>query len=401
LVTLTATVAPPGKSLTPTGTVTFYDGTTVLGTATLGPTSGASSGGPAAGSLAVSTLAVGTHALTAVYGGDANYVTSTSAAVSQTISAPTDTTTLTVSPNPGTAGHTVTLRATVAPPGKSLTPTGTVTFYDGATVLGTTTLGPTSGSSSGGPAAGSLAVSTLAVGVHSLTAVYGGDVNYTTSTSAAVTETINLNADTTTLTASPNPATVNHTVTVRATVSGGSKNVTPTGTVTFYDGATVLGTATLGPTSGASSGGPAAGSLAVSTLAAGPHALTAVYGGDANYATSTSAALTETINLSADTTTLTASPNPALAGQLVTLKATVAPPGKSLTPTGTVTFYDGTTVLGTATLGPTSGASSGGPAAGSLAVSTLAAGTHALTAVYGGDANYVTSTSALVGQTIQ
>src|SRR5262249_34854864 len=81
----------------------------------------------------------------------------------------------------------------------------------------------------------------------------------------------------------------------------------------------------------------------------------------------------------------------------VTLTATVAPvaPGAG-TPTGTVTFRDGTTTLGTAPVAVVSGA-----ARATLATSTLAGGTHTLTAVYGGDASPATSRSPTVTQTVQ
>jgi hypothetical protein len=62
---------------------------------------------------------------------------------------------------------------------------------------------------------------------------------------------------------------------------------TPTGAVTFKDGTTVLGTKRL-------SSGKA--TLTTSALAAGKHSITAVYGGDADFAGSTSPVLTQTVN---------------------------------------------------------------------------------------------------------
>lgn len=87
------------------------------------------------------------------------------------------------------------------------------------------------------------------------------------------------------------------------------------------------------------------------------------------------------------TTTLAASPSPSAYGQNVALTATVA--GSS--PSGTVTFLDGTAALGAASLAGTA-------ATGTVtfAVSSLAVGTHSLTAVYAGDANNTGSTSAAV-----
>ncbi len=356
-VTFTAAVAAGAG--TPTGTVTFLDGTTTLGTGTL-------ASGQAG--ITVPDLAVGSHAVTAVYAGAGGFSGSTSAVLNEQIDAGPTTTTLSASPNPAAPGATVTLTATVA--GGSGSPTGTVTFLDGATVLGTGTL-------SAGQA--TLATSALTVGDHALSAQYGGSPVDAASTSATVTETVaTLSASATTLAAAPNPAALGAPVTLTATVSGSSG--TPTGTVTFRDGATVLGTGTL-----------AAGqaSLVTSALAGGTHPLTAAYGGDATYAPSTSSTATETITVPATSTTLTASPNPATAGSAVTLTANVTSTGG--TPTGPVTFLDGTTTLGTANL-------SGGQA--TLAVSTLAAGTHPLTASYAATAGFGASVSPVVSETV-
>lgn len=75
-IALTATVSPSAA----TGTVTFYDGSTSLGSSTL-------SSGTA--TLSVSFSTTGTHSLTAVYGGDTTYASSTSSAVSITVTAAT------------------------------------------------------------------------------------------------------------------------------------------------------------------------------------------------------------------------------------------------------------------------------------------------------------------------
>jgi pseudomonalisin len=96
-------------------------------------------------------------------------------------------------------------------------------------------------------------------------------------------------------------------------------------------------------------------------------------------------------SLSATTTTLVSSLNPAKFGVAVTFTATVATAGTN-PPTGTVTFDDGTTSLGTGTLN--------GSLVATLTTSTLASGSHSITAVYGGDANNASSTSAVLTQTI-
>jgi probable HAF family extracellular repeat protein len=181
---------------------------------------------------------------------------------------------------------------------------------------------------------------------------------------------------TTTLAASSNPAALGQSVTFTATVTGNS----PTGTVQFLDGATSLGSP------GALTAGVA--SLATSTLAVGPHSITAVYSGDASNPGSTSAALSEIISDSASTTVLAASVNSVTAGRPVTFTATVT--GNS--PTGTVQFLNGVDSIGA----PAS-------LAGGVAVftsSTLPVGTDSITAVYSGDAKNNTSTSPALSENV-
>jgi len=131
----------------------------------------------------------------------------------------------------------------------------------------------------------------------------------------------------------------------------------------------------------------------VSTLSVGSHAITAVYGGDANFSGSTSAVLTETVTngtLAATSISLVSSVNPSVSGQSVTFTATVKA-ATSGTPSGTVTFKNGTISLGTGTL-------RNGQAI--MTRSNLAVGSHSITAIYGGDANFKGSTSAALIQTV-
>ncbi len=86
----------------------------------------------------------------------------------------------------------------------------------------------------------------------------------------------------------------------------------------------------------------------------------------------------------ATTTTVASSASTSVAGQAVTFTATVVPQGTGGLPTGTVIFMDGNTALDTESL-------SGGVA--SFTTSSLGVGSHPITAIYSGDANYVTSTS--------
>ena len=286
------------------------------------------------------------------------------------------TTTVTAAPNPASLGESVTLTATVAPASGTGTPTGTVTFYDGTTSLGTGTL-------SSGTA--TYSTSSLAVGTHSITASYGGDTSNEASTSSAVTVTVTVNALATTataLTASSTSAAAGTAITFTAAVKGASGSAAPTGTVTFYDGATSLGTGTL-------SAGSA--TYTTSSLAVGVHSITASYGGDANNRSSTSIAISVTITATplVSTTTLTSSSASIAAGSSVTFTAVVAPPsGTTTVPTGTVTFLNGTTTLGTGTLN--------GSGAATYTTTSLPAGTDSITAQYGGDGVFATSTSTAV-----
>lgn len=358
-VTYTATVT--GSGGTPTGSVTFKDGATVIGTGTL-------NGGGLA-TLVNGSLGAGNHSITATYIGDSNYTGSTSSTLTQTVNQGTSTTTLASSANPVASGSPVTFTATVSGAGAS--PSGTVTFKDGVTTIGTGTL------NGGGQAA--LVTSALALGNHSITAVYAGDANFTGSTSSTLAQVTVSTASATALTATPNPAASGAAVTFAATVTG--TGGTPTGSITFKDGATTLGAVPLDGTGHAS--------LMTTALASGTHSITAVYGGDATFGASTSTAVSLQINGSggtASTTSLIATPNPSAPGAAATFTATVS--GAGGTPTGSMTFRDGATTIGTATLN--------GAGQAVLVTSALSNGTHSITAVYGGDVTYASSTSPAI-----
>ena len=343
---------------TPTGTVVFTDGTTVLGTAVL-------TGGQA--TLTTSTLANGAHPVTVSYGGDATFAPSTSVVVTETVNAANTTTILGAAPNPSTFGSGVTFTATVT--SAAGTPTGMVTFLDGTTVIG-------SGALAGGRA--SLTTSTLEAGGHSVTAAYGGSIAFGTSTSGPLTETISAASTSTTLSSTPNPSTYGTPVTFTATVA--STAGTPGGTVSVRDGTVVIGTGTL-------ANGQAI--VSVGTLPAGMHSISASYVATPNYIASTSAAVSQTVTTATTSTALTATPNPSSTGSPVTFTATVSSP--SATPAGTVTFTDGATVIGTATLSNGQGV---------LVTSSLTAGTHSVTASYAATTNFTASTSTAVSESV-
>ena len=88
-----------------TGSVTFKDGSKVLGTAAL-------SNGSA--SLTINNLAVGSHNIAAVYSGDTNDSSSTSGGVTETVNKANTTITLNSSANPGSSKNPVTFTAMVS-----------------------------------------------------------------------------------------------------------------------------------------------------------------------------------------------------------------------------------------------------------------------------------------------
>src|SRR5207245_1949837 len=119
--------------------------------------------------------------------GSAAYVASSSAVLTQHVGRALTTTSLVAGPSPSAPGQAVTLTATVVPvaPGAGV-PSGTVTFSDGATVLGTAPLAQ----AGSGPDQAAFTTSALAPGSHSLTAAYQGDARFAGSTSPAVTQVV-------------------------------------------------------------------------------------------------------------------------------------------------------------------------------------------------------------------
>ncbi|MFZ0927649.1 MAG: Ig-like domain repeat protein, partial [Syntrophobacteraceae bacterium] len=488
-VTFMATVSAAAG--TPTGTVTFSDGATVLGT-------GALSGGQA--TFATSSLSAGSHTITASYGGDANFAAG-SATLGQTVNQVSTTTTLSPIGSPCTYGNSMTLTATVSPS----TASGSVTFNDGSTTLGTGTI-------SGGTA--SLSTSTLTGGSHSITAVYGGDTNYSTSTSPAISLTVNkatpaitwanpaaiaygtalsstqldatasvpgtfaytppagtvLKAGTgQTLSVTFTPTDTTDYTTATATVTINVNTATPAitwaspasiaygtalGSTQLDASASVLGTFAYTPPAGTVLKAGAGQTLSVTftptdttdyttatatvtvtvntatpaitwatpaaitygtalsstqldaaasvpgTFAYTPPAGTVLKAGagqtlsvtftptDTTDYKSATATVTINVNMASTTTSVASSQNPSTQGSSVTFTATVSPSSA----TGTVAFYDGSTQIG----------SSQTLSSGSASVSTsaLAAGSNSITAVYSGNTNYATSTSPVLTQTV-
>ena len=278
-----------------------------------------------------------------------------------------------------TPGQPVTFSASVLGGNAgSAQPTGTVQFTDNGAPLGAPVPVSIAGTAQ-------LTTSSLSPGTHTISAQYSGDANFIPSERQVV-HTVQLAATSVSLTSDNNPSTVGEPVELYAIVNETASG-TPTGTVTFKDGATTLATVPLVD-------GFVFASLSTSTLAVGSHSITAVYSGDANFAPSTSAVLTQTVVRHQTTVALTSSANPSVPGQPVTFRAVVTTSGPA-TPSGTVRFEagvgDAATSLGTGTL-------TGGVA--TLTTSALGAGTHTVTAVYEGNTSHSHSQSAPLSQTV-
>jgi len=350
-VTFTATVHPQFSG-TPTGTVQFYaDGKPIgLGNLNRGQAT-----------FSTAALTMGTHTIEADYSGDSSFTTSLGL-VKEKVGDAASTVTVTSSANPAVYGQPITLNATVTD-SAGQTPTGFVVFAEGSTVYGTVSL-------SGGTA--QVTLPAIVTGKHTINAQYGGDSSDTPA-KVAFKQTVTGAPTNTAVTTSAEPSVYGQSATFTAIV-GGSLG-TPDGTVTFKDGAAILGTVAL-------SGGQAI--LAVNTLNGGTHTVSAVFNGNSEYASSTGT-LSQIVEPATTTTNLSSSENPSTFGDTVTFTATVGSAAASA-PTGKVTIKDGKTVVGTAQL-------INGQA--QISTSLLAKGGHTVTAVYAGSVNFSGSSGPL------
>jgi hypothetical protein len=438
--TVGLTAEPPAPTITwPTPAAIAYG--TALSATQLDAT--ATVAGTFAYSPALGTVpAAGPQTLTATFTptDTTDYATATATVTLAVNKAPT---TLALIANPASSayGQQVTLSATLSPSSAQSNATNgeAVSFYSGSTSLGAGTL------SSG---VATLIVTTLPTGTDSLTAAYGGDTNFNASGSNTLPYTVSPlapaigfsvpnhtygDAPFAVSATSTSPGAIAYSVVSGpATVSGSTVTLTGAGTVVLqasqaasgsYSAATQnatfavavesqtiafaapaspvnFGAAPVSLSASASSGlavtfsvlsGP--GLVSGSTLTitgAGSVVVAADQAGNTNYTAAAEVTRAITVSKIAPSVGLTASPNPVLAQNDVTLTATVASPAG--TPTGSVVFSDSGTPLGTANL-------NGGIA--TLTVSTLASGSHSITAVYAGDGNFNSVASAGVSETVQ
>jgi len=382
-IALTAKVLSGSGGTVPTGTVQFYD-----------ETSSSNSGTPvtlAADGTATYTesgqFSVGGHNIAAIYSGDSIYAAAESQPV--TINIQPSPSSLVVAPSTTTpaAGAAIAVTGTVTAtnPG-AVAPTGILTVNLDGLPQGTAKLATT-----GSVTSASVSVTAPTGGSHTIQGTYSGDSNYNNSTSPSVTIVVSKSATVTTLSATPSTITAGTPETFIATIAPlnavtGTTYVI-TGTVSFYDSATLLGTATISSNTAVLTG--------ITLSASAAHSITAVYSGDTTYSASTSAAVVLQPVLQPVTVVLTASTAILAPGESVTLTATVTPVNTpALTaeqhPSGYVLFYAGTALVGTQApvlVGP------GYSGVASTFVSHLPAGNYVLTAIYSGDPTYGMATS--------
>ena len=221
------------------------------------------------------------------------------------VSQASTTTTLTSSANPSVFGQSVTFTAVVAAvPSGGGTPTGTVNFMDGThDARHRHTRTPR--------ARPRFSTSSLSIGTHSITAVYAGDTNYTTSTSTAVSQVVNQASTTTTMASEHQPERLRP---VRDVHGDGRRRFAGLGHADRngelpgrHHDARLRHAGRFGD-----------GDLQHQQpgIAGSPHSITAVYAGDTNFATSTSTAVSQTVSQASTTTTVTSDANPSVSGSV-------------------------------------------------------------------------------------
>jgi Bacterial Ig-like domain (group 3) len=234
--------------------------------------------------LTTSTLLPAHYHIIATYSGDALDGYSPGATTLVQAVLETTTTALSSSASPVAIGQNVTFTATVTRTGTAFVPIGSVSFFNGSTLLGSAKL------NSSGQA--TLATSFSTAGIDVITAVYYGDLNFNTSVSPIFDETVG--PTTTTLTDNgPNPSNAGQAVSFTAVVSGGSAI---TGETVFIEDASNANAVVASPTL---SGGTV--TFSVASLNVGTHQLFAVYNGDPTHAGSNSSLspVTQIVNATA------------------------------------------------------------------------------------------------------
>ena len=381
-----------GKPQDVTGSVTWSDNT---GCGTTPVTSG--NPGTATCTVpnsVVSTLAVGSYTITATYSGDGNHNGGDSGTITQQVVASASTTAVTPassSPNPSVYGQAVNFTATVVPAVQgSGTPTGSVQFLADGNLFDTEPL-PVSG------VVTSASISTLRVASHTITAVYSGDTNFSSST-GTVTQVVSTANAGMTIASSLNPSSYGQPLTFTATMTADNGLVRRrnaarpqdvTGTVS-WSANTGCGTTTVAYTPGT---GVGTASCTTSILPVGTaDIIGATYSGDTNHNGSTGS-INQEVDPANAPVSITSDISPSTYGESVLFTATMTADNglfkrrNGVRPqdvTGTVAWSNNT---GCATT-PVTYTPGTGVATATCVTSSLSGGTDTVTASYSGDSNH-------------
>ncbi len=374
----------PGNSGCPTGSVTLTDNGTAIDGGTF-----------ALNSLGYTEdraidLPGGTHTLGAKYNGDSSFkAPNPNPATAPLTLTPSPTQTIFVFMGNGTVGQSFTLQAWIPSEDaiySNIGPTGTVTFLNGTTTVGTATVsGSVNQTTHSVSVYATTSTTLLPPGQDMITAKYSGDASYAASSTSSPTSVIVFYPATVTISSSNSNVPYGTPVTYTAEVTtnqGGRPAVT--GNVSFSTDYG-LGLGTLALSNGSAQ-------VTSSAVAGGVHNVIAYYSGDTNYNTS-SGSVTETVTRVGTTTAVAASSSTIAIGQSVTLTATISGGLSGLAqPSGTLQFLsNGVSVGYLANVG-------NGQA--QLITTALPVGTDQITATYNGDTNYVGSSSSAITVTV-
>ena len=291
------------------------------------------------------------------------------------------------SANPSLLSQSVTFTGVVAANiAGSGTPTGTVTFKEGATVLGSGTLD--------GSGHATFATSALSLGTHVITPVFSGDLSFVSHTLPAITQVVNVGT-LTALVSNQDPSGDGQSVTLTATITPATGNSTPTGTVTFLQGASPIVNC-----SNVALDNTGTAQCITPTLTVGTYTFKASYPGNGNFLSSLSPPLTQAVEFSSSAFVALFDSNSSCCAAISTLKfrqriavfSSLTFENGGPVPVGTVTFYvDGKPFGSPVSLDGVS--HNQVVQIISQQPNQLTVGQHTVTAIYSGDGNYAGSTS--------
>jgi hypothetical protein len=392
-VTFTATVGAgtsPETPIAPTGTVGF----TLNGTAITSCTNVPLVRGSATCTLnsLVATTSTTPSQIGATYSGDQNFTSANATPLVQTVNPLSATLSVATSLSPSNVNQSVTFTASLSAGASSespIAPTGTVTFTANTVPIAFCT---SVAKGTGGTwvcTTSSLVGTTTA---DTISAIYGGDNNYSVTTVNTASQTINALPATLAVTSSPTALTVDQSVTFTATLNAATLTpVIPSGTVNF--------SINKSPNSDCPSqkiklvGSAWTATCATSSLLAPADVIGATYSGDSSYTVSVQPSFTQTVDQALPVVSVASSLPTSSVNQTVLFTASVGVSGiptLKVASTGTVTFTQGTTTLCSGV------ALSGNPASAtcSYAFPTVIASPGALvSATYSGDSNFLAGVS--------